>query len=91
MNHSIEQVLSAQMLITDARSAVEDRNAGKFLSVYSDRNKLYLLGFVRSLYRTDKEAFEWVMYILSINKGYEEFVCKFWIANWQINEQNQAR
>ena len=86
MNYPLDYVLSAQVLIAEAKSTVMDRNTDKFLLLCASRNVFHLIGFMMCLYRDDKEAFDWIMYTLSINKGYEDFICKFWIANWQVDK-----
>ncbi len=43
-----------------------------------------IVGTLRFYYNNQFSSFEWIMYVLSRHKGFEELVAKFFIGNYQI-------
>lgn len=46
-----------------------------------------IIGILRAYYQKNIGSFEWAIYVLCINKGFEELVAKFFIAHYQIERK----
>lgn len=46
-----------------------------------------IIGVLRAYYQNRIESFEWVMYVLSRYRGFEELAANFFIAHYQIERK----
>lgn len=85
---TISEMLDAQCVVLSVRQAIIDRNESELIQVcdhYGSRDmNAHLSGAFRAYMKHDFTSFEWVMFVLSRHRGYEELVAEYWIANWQI-------
>lgn len=47
-----------------------------------------IIGVLQSFYLHDTESFEWIMFILCLNKGFEELVARFFICLYQMKARS---
>jgi hypothetical protein len=85
MSPTAIQLLEAQMVVSEFNGAVLDRDEAKILDL-CDRWSV-VAGCMRAFYKKDKDSFDWIMWTLSRRHGYEDLICKFWIANYELAAQ----
>ena len=64
-------------------SAVDDRDESRLREACTAYPRPFVYGAISGYYRNDPNAFNWIMFVMCHELGYEDFVCQFWVVNWQ--------
>lgn len=72
--------------------AVKSRDVDNFHALVTEIPSATVYGFMRAHYQKQvrNSDFDWMMNALCMYQGYEEIVCGFWVAHWQIKTEGKA-
>jgi hypothetical protein len=72
--------------------SVNSRDVDRFHGLVMEIPVVTVYGFMRAHYqkRVQDSDFDWMMNALCMYEGYEEIVCGFWIAHWQMTMEGKA-
>lgn len=77
--------INAEIAISRLLEALATKDAEAFRRLASELSMPTACGFLRAYYKAQSRDFDWMMNALCMVEGYEEIVCRFWMAHWQLS------
>lgn len=85
---TITELAMGEVFVQRCLQAINDRSENDWIEicdyVIENDKDTQVIGILNSLIKNDLPSFRWAMFQISIRRGYEDLVARFFIGTYQI-------
>ena len=85
---TITELAMGEVFVCRCLQAISDRSENDWIDicdyVIKDNKDTQIIGILNHLIKNDLASFRWAMFQISIRRGYEDLVARFFIGTYQM-------